>query len=102
VFVDCLTRHNAPPSAGGFRVCLTCVSWTQLTQVGVTGDLPLLERYRYFLHVTLTIDVKNFHSQYDAKRSVERIWNSLLTRLRKRCRIRNEYIHVLPPSALPN
>jgi len=46
--------------------------------------LPLLEKYRYFLHATLTIDIKNFHSQYDAKRSVERVWNSLLTRLRKR------------------
>jgi len=41
-------------------------------------------QYRYFLHITLTIDPKNFVSQYDAKRSAEKAWNSLLTRLRKR------------------
>jgi hypothetical protein len=46
--------------------------------------LPLLLKYRYFLHVTLTIDPKNFVSQADAKRALEKAWNSLLTRLRKR------------------
>ncbi len=46
--------------------------------------MPLFMRYKYFLHITLTIDVKNFVSQYDAKRSIERAWNSLRTRLRKR------------------
>ena len=46
--------------------------------------LPVLMQYRYFLHITLTIDPKNFVSQYDAKRSAEKAWNSLLTRLRKR------------------
>jgi len=46
--------------------------------------LPILMQYRYFLHITLTIDPKNFVSQYDAKRSAEKAWNSLLTRLRKR------------------
>jgi len=46
--------------------------------------LPLLLKYRYFLHITLTIDPKNFVSQADAKRALEKAWNSLLTRLRKR------------------
>ena len=46
--------------------------------------LPLFMRYKYFLHITLTIDPKNFVSQYDAKRALEKAWNSLRTRLRKR------------------
>jgi len=46
--------------------------------------LPLLLKYRYFLHITLTVDPKKFVSQADAKRALEKAWNSLLTRLRKR------------------
>jgi len=46
--------------------------------------LPFLLRYKYFLHITLTADPKNFVSQYDVKRAVERKWNSLRTRIRKR------------------
>ena len=46
--------------------------------------LPFLLRYKYFLHAVLTIDPKNFVSQYDAKRGTEKAWNSLRTRIRKR------------------
>ncbi len=46
--------------------------------------LPFLMRYKYFLHITLTVDPKNFASQYDAKREAEKTWNSLRTRIRKR------------------
>ncbi len=46
--------------------------------------MPLFMQYKYFLHITLTVDPKNFVSQYDAKRAIEKAWNSLRTRIRKR------------------
>jgi len=39
--------------------------------------------YRKFLFMTLTIDPKKFNSQYEAKRTGERVWNALRTRILK-------------------
>jgi len=45
----------------------------------------LIAKFKHFLFLTLTVDTKRFHSQYEAKRFGERKWNSLRTRIRKRC-----------------
>ncbi len=45
---------------------------------------PILRRYRQFVHIILTIDPKQFTSQYEAYRATMKTWNSLLTRLRRR------------------
>jgi hypothetical protein len=45
--------------------------------------MPFLKVYRDFLFITLTINPKKFTSQYDAYIEGTRIWNILLTRIRK-------------------
>jgi len=45
---------------------------------------PILRQYRQFVHIILTIDPKQFTSQYEAYRATMKTWNSLLTRLRRR------------------
>jgi hypothetical protein len=45
--------------------------------------MPFLKVYRDFLFITLTIDPKKFISQYDAYTEGTRVWNALLTKIRK-------------------
>ena len=46
--------------------------------------LPVLERFKHFSHVVLTIDPKRFPSQAVARSAVSRAVHSLVTRLRRR------------------
>jgi hypothetical protein len=46
--------------------------------------LPVLERFKHFSHITLTIDPKLFPSQAVARSAVSKAVHSLVTRLRRR------------------